>query len=449
MSEADFEWLEGRDDISHVTVGVVDLQGILRGKRLPKDQAKKVLTGGLKLPLSGGTTDIWGEDLHENELAMENGDADGICQYTGRGVLPVNWNSSPGAFVPVQMMGEDGKPFLGCSRYALIRLMERFHAKGWRPVVATELEFFLYDLEDGRPTSISSPVTGKKYSKADLLSIEQLDHLDDFLSDLHKECEIQGINADTMVSENAASQYEVNLLHVDDPVRAADDTVLFKRLIKGIARKHGMGATFMAKPYGDQAGNSMHVHFSLIDENDVNLFDNGGEEGTEMLRHAAGGLLKYMRESMLMFAPHYNSYKRLRPYSLAPTDVNWGYENRSGAVRIPASDAKARRIEHRVAGADANPYLVLTAMLAAALEGIENKIDPGAPIEGLAYEGRTHESLPASWYEAIELYANSDFCKEIFSETLHKTYLGVKKYEFGVFTSKITEFEHETYLDNV
>lgn len=321
MSTDDFDWLKENQDITHVSVGLCDLNGVVRGKRIPVEQAKKVLEGGLKFPLSVATIDVWGEDLFGNEYSIKNGDQDGICQYTGRGVLPVDWLSSPSAFIPISLLGEDGKPFEAESRYALSLLVDKFNARGLRPVVAAELEFFLYDLSSGEPSAISSPITRRRFDTTELMSVDHLDHLDLFLSDLHKSCEKQGIAADTMVSENAPCQYEVNLLHVDDPVRAADDTVLFKRLIRGVARKHGFGATFMAKPYGDQAGNSMHVHFSLIDGDGNNVFNDGSDEGSDIMQHAVGGLLNRLCETTLAFAPHFNSYKRLCPGLLAPINV--------------------------------------------------------------------------------------------------------------------------------
>lgn len=450
MSIDDFAWLEENQDITHVSVGICDINGVVRGKRIPVSQAKKVLEGGLKFPLSVSTTDVWGEDVFGNEYSDKNGDQDGICQYTGRGVLPVNWLSSPSAFIPVSLLGEDGKPYEAESRYALSLLVDKFNARGLRPVVAAELEFFLYDLSSDKPTAISSPITRRRFDTADLMSVDHLDHLDLFLTDLHLACEEQGIAADTMVSENAASQYEVNLLHVDDPVRAADDTVLFKRLIRGVARKHGFGATFMAKPYGDQAGNSMHIHFSLIDQDGNNVFNDGTIEGADIMKHAVGGLLRRMSETTLAFAPHFNSYKRLRPESLAPININWGYENRTGAIRIPDSPLQARRIEHRVAGADANPYVVLAAILGAALEGIDDKLDPGKPIEGSGYtENAETKAIPTDWREAIELFEKSEFTRSIFPEMLHTLLIGLKKYELKQFAEKITEFEHKTYLETI
>ena len=185
MSIDDFGWLEDNQDITHVSIGICDLNGVVRGKRIPVEQAKKVLEGGLKFPLSVATIDVWGEDLFGNEYTLKNGDQDGICQYTGRGVLPVDWLSSPSAFIPVSLLGEDGKPFEAESRYALSLLVDKFNARGLRPVVAAELEFFLYDLSSDEPaaipSAISSPISGRLFDTTDLMSVDHLDHLDLFL----------------------------------------------------------------------------------------------------------------------------------------------------------------------------------------------------------------------------------------------------------------------------
>ncbi|MFG1489662.1 glutamine synthetase, partial [Oceanospirillum sp. HFRX-1_2] len=206
-----------------------------------------------------------------------------------------------------------------------------------------------------------------------------------FFGEVRSACVEQGIPADTIISELGPGQFEINLMHVADPALAGDHATLFKRLVKGVARKHDFGATFMAKPYADKSGNGFHVHFSLIDKDGNNVFDDGTDAGSDLLRHAIAGLMETMADSMLIFAPHLNSYRRFAAGAHAPTFASWGYENRTVALRVPESEPVARRIEHRVSGADANPYLVLASVLAGALYGIENKLQPPSPIEGDAY----------------------------------------------------------------
>ena len=211
-------------------------------------------------------------------------------------------------------------------------------------------------------------------------------------------------------AENGGGQFEINLLHVPDPLKAADDALYFKQDMKGIARKYELAASFMAKPFLDRSGNGFHVHFSLLDREGRNVFDNGTADGSEVMRHAVGGVLAMMRSSSLVFAPHRNSYRRLTPNAHVASEVSWGYETRAAAVRIPGGSNAARRVEHRVAGADANPYLVLAAVLGAALEGIETG-SRGGP----RWWRRSEAALPIDWKEAIEgLRAErgggADFC---------------------------------------
>ena len=365
-------WLEGRPDITSLRAAVCDLNGILRGKRVPVAQAGKVLEGAMRMPYSITCLDIWGEDVKGNPLVFQQGDIDGRCEPTGRGFLPVNWLGSPTALLPLWMLNEDGTPYLGDPRRALAAVCARYAALGLTPVVATELEFYLVDTTGEVPTPPRSPVTHKFLDGDGALSIDDLDHFEAFFTDVYAACDAHGVPVDSAISENGGGQFEINLLHEPDPLKAADDALYFKRFVKGIARKYELAASFMAKPFLDRAGNGFHVHFSLLDADGRNVFDNGTADGSETMRHAVGGVLALMRASSLIFAPHRNSYRRLTPNAHVASEVSWGYETRAAAVRIPGGSNAARRIEHRVAGADANPYLVLAAILGAALEGMEN-----------------------------------------------------------------------------
>ncbi|MBW0158161.1 glutamine synthetase family protein [Sedimentimonas flavescens] len=441
-------WLAERPEIETIFACICDLNGVMRGKRVPADQAEKITSGGLRMPLSLLGMDIWGEDIEGNELVWDTGDADGLCDFTGRPLSPVDWTSRPAAFAQLWMRTENGEPFPGDPRRALANVVERFRKHGLTPVVATELEFYVVDPSGRTPQPPCSPVTGKRLDSDGALSLDELQHFDAFLNEVYDACAAQGIPADAAISENGAGQFEINLLHVDDPLKAADDAVLFKRLVRGIARKHGFAATFMAKPYGDRAGSGMHVHFSLIDDEGRNVFDNGGDEGTELLRHAVAGLIRTMQENTLVFAPHENSFRRLLPGSHAPSSVAWGYENRTVAIRIPGGSPKARRIEHRVAGADANPYLVLASILGGALLGIEGQWEPPAPILGDAYS-QTLETLPPDWASAIEAFDKGQHIEQIYSKRLKRMFIQCKLQELRRFTRHVTDFEYHSYLEAV
>jgi glutamine synthetase len=444
------EWLSQRDDIENVFACICDLNGTLRGKRVDVAQADKILEGSIRMPLSLAGLDIWGEDIEVSALVFETGDADGICRHTGRDIVPINWTSRPTALIPLWLFEENGQPFLGDPRHALSNVVVRFAARGLTPVVATELEFYLVDPSEPVPQPPLSPVTGRRLETDGALSLDELEHFDEFLNDVYAACRAQGIPADTAISENGAGQFEINMRHIGDALRAADDAILFKRLVRGIARKHGFAATFMAKPYGNRAGSGFHVHFSLEDENGNNVFDDGGEMGSAMMTHAVAGLLRTMQENALVFAPHENSFRRLLPGTHAPSSVAWGYENRTVAVRIPGGHHKARRIEHRVAGADANPYLVLASILGGALLGIENGWEPAEALTGDAYSvAKELPHLPLDWASAIQAFKNGEFVKSIYSPRLQRMFVDCKRQEQFRFNRHVTEFEYDSYLETV
>ncbi len=442
------DWVEANPEVASLRAAVCDLNGALRGKRIPVSQLDKVLAGELRMPLSIAGVDVWGEDIVGSSLVFETGDADGLCQWTGRGPLPLSWTAKPSALVPLWLAREDGAPFLGDPRQALAAVLERYAARGLTPMAASELEFYLVDSSQEIPQAPVSPISGRVLDRDAVLSLRELDHFDAFLDDVYAACAAQGVPADAAIAENGPGQFEINLVHVPDALRAADDAVLFKEIVRGVARKHNFSATFMAKPYGERAGSGFHIHFSLLDREGRNVFDDGSAQGSETLRHAVAGLLAAMGDSTLLFAPHLNSYRRLRPGSHAPSAVAWGYENRTAAVRIPGGASKARRIEHRVAGADANPYLVMAAILGAALHGIERSLAPPEPIVGDAYS-RKLPGIPPDWASAVEAFQRSTLIPELLSPTLQAMLVDCKRQEMDVFAERVTDFEYYSYLEAV
>jgi glutamine synthetase len=441
-------WLAAHPEIESVTVALCDLNGGTRGKRLPIAQAGKAFKGGLRMPLSTMGVDIWGADVMGNALVFDTGDSDGICEPTERGLLPVTWSTRPSAVLPLWMATEDGSPFPGDPRRALADITARFAKMGLTPVVASELEFYLVDPSDMHPRPPVSPATGRRLNFDGVYSVDELDAFAPFLEDVYTACAAQGVPADAAISENGCGQFEINLLHVADPLRAADDAILFKRIVKGVARKHGFAASFMAKPYGDRSGNGLHVHFSLIDGDGNNVFDDGTERGSDMMRNAVAGLVAAMPETTLLFAPHMNSYRRIRPGTHAPAAAAWGYENRTTAIRIPGGAPAARRIEHRVAGADANPYLVIAGILGAALRGIEEGMTPPEPVRGDAY-GKTLPPLPYDWASALAAFDQGALVPSFFDPTLRNLLSACKRQEMTVFAERVTDFEYDTYLETV
>lgn len=441
-------YLHDHPEIRTIRVAAADLNGQARGKRMPVRFAEKTATEGTRFPLSVMNLDIWGEDIDDSPLVFASGDPDGVLKPTERGFVPMPWLDAPSALLPLWMYHEDGRPFDGDPRHALARILARYARRGLTPVVATELEFFLID-DSGRELKVPrSPRSGKRRVAGDILSMRALDAWDVFFTDLYSACEAMDIPAEATISEAGLGQFEINLSHQNDALKAADDAWLFKLATRGLARRHGFAASFMAKPYEEYSGNGMHVHFSVLDPNGANVFDDGTQKGSATLRHAIAGCLEGLPGATLVFAPHGNSYDRLVPGAHAPTGIAWGYENRTTAIRVPGGAPQARRIEHRVAGGDVNPYLMLAAILGAALNGIEDGASPPTPITGNAYD-QDLPQIPADWGGAIDLFATDPTTARIFSQGLIRNFTATKRQELRYF-AELSEDERITlYLDTV
>ncbi len=420
-----------------IRAAVCDLNGIWRGKLMPAARLEKVLGGALRMPFSVPAIDVFGEDVADSPLVFASGDADALCLPTGRGALPELWQSGAAQFVPVVMAGEDGTPSAIDPRQILAMVAGKLAALGLTPVMALEMEFYL--VKPG-PTP---PQAG-----AQMLAIDNIDDHSAFFEAVYAACGAYGIPADAAISEGGAGQFEINLLHGPDPLVAADNAAFFKRIVKGVARAQGLAASFMPKPYADKPGSGLHVHFSLLDETGRNVFDDGSETGSETLRHCVNGLLALMPESTLVFAPHLNSYRRLMPDSHAPTGIGWGYENRTSAIRIPGGSPGARRIEHRVAGADSNPYLLLAVLLAGVLEGLAHKAAPPAATEGNAYEAGLPQ-LPADWAAAIKAFEAGEALERHLGRQFCDIFAAMKRQELSRFAQRVSDFELATYLTSV
>jgi glutamine synthetase len=441
------DWLSLHPEIKSLRMAAADLNGVARGKRLPLNAASKLSDGSARFPYSVLNLDIWGGDIEDSPLVFETGDQDGFLQVTGRGPVPMPWLATPAALVPVWMVHEDGTPFDGDPRQALQRVLDRYSARGLSPVAAVELEFFLVNDSGEALTMPALPTTGKQRARPDILSLSTLDAFDAFFSDLYDACDAMDIPADAAISEAGQGQFEINLMH-GDAMKAADDAWLFKMLVKGLARKHGFAATFMAKPYPEEAGTGLHTHFSVLDQDGNNIFDDGSDQGSDTLRHAIAGCLAAMRDSTLIFAPHASSYDRMVPGAHAPTAICWAHENRTAAIRVPSGPPKARRIEHRVAGGDVNPYLMLTAILGSALNGIEDAQEPVAPIEGNSYDQDLPQIL-TNWDQAIDTFATSAEVARIFPSELIRNMVLTKRQEQREIALMSQADQLSSYLETV
>ena len=441
-------WLDDHPEVRNVRCGAADLNGQARGKRVPRRFAAKLEEEGTRFPLSVLNLDIWGEDIDDSPLVFGSGDADGVLLPTERGYVPMPWLSSLSAILPLWSFHEDGTPFDGDPRHALANVVAKYTALGLTPVVATEMEFYLIDDSGREIRQPKSPKSGKRRAGAEILSLRALDAFDKFFNDLYDACDAMGIPAEAAISEGGIGQFEVNLEHVPDALKAADDAWLFKMLVRGLARNHGMAASFMAKPYEDYAGNGLHTHFSVLDKDGDNVFANDTFEGSEILKQAIAGCLTGMPELALIFAPHGNSYERLVPGQHAPTSISWAYDNRTASIRVPGGSFKARRIEHRVAGGDVNPYLFLAAVLGSALIGIEDKMQAPDPITGSAYDQKLQQ-LPSTWADAISAFDRGPLSRRIFNTQLVDNLLRTKRQEMNHFKELTPEEQLDLYLDTV
>ncbi|MBC6436561.1 MAG: glutamine synthetase [Rhodobacteraceae bacterium] len=416
-------------ELPSIRVAVADLNGQARGKRLRSTAMNKLAAEGIRFPYSVLGLDIRGEDIQDSPLVFASGDPDGLLKPTGRGPVPMPWLSSGAVLVPIWMFHADGvTPYAADPRQALAAVLARYAGRGWTPVTATELEFYLVDDSGKGPQVPASPGSATRRHQADILSLRELDAFDAFFTELYAGCAAMDIPADTASSEAGPGQFEVTLTHQPDALKTADDTWLFKILAQGLARKHGCAACFMAKPYPDYAGNGLHCHFSVLDAAGGNIFDDGSAGGSPRLHHAVAGSMAAMAGTMVIFAPHATSYDRFVPGAHAPTAAAWGYENRTTALRIPGGPPVARRIEHRVAGGDSNPYLFLVAVLGAAFAGLEEGHPPPPPLQGNAYD-QNLPRLPTTWPDAIARFGADPVTARLFAPGLIDAFTRTKRQE--------------------
>ena len=440
-------FLAAHPETETVELLITDTCGVLRGKWAPTATLSKAFGAGVNFPLSVFGIDVWGREVLETGLHVDTGDRDGFCRAVPGTLKPVPWAAHPTAQAVLTMHTERGVPFHGDPRTRLEAVVERLAGAGLAAVCAFELEFYLLDPAapahvTGSPAPVRAEPNGPE--RTNVLALSDLSAHSRLFGDIRAHAKAQGLPIDTIVKEAAPGQFEVNLKHRGDALAAADDVVLLKRLIAETAAVHGLKASFMAKPFMGWAGNGMHVHASLVDTSGQNVFAVPGT-GEPLLESAIAGLIETMAATTLLFVPTWNGFRRLQPGSYAPTRAAWGHNNRSVAVRVPASPPEARRLEHRIAGTDANPYLVLAAVLCGMLEGIERGLTPPPPTDRNAYE-EPAPPLPSTMGEAIRLFERSDFVRRTFGVEYRSLFAAVKAAEMAAFQAEITPLERSTYL---
>jgi glutamine synthetase len=427
-----------------------DLNTVERGKRIDRAGIARLFETGMLLPGSMFALDVQGGTLEATGLGFDDGDADRPCRPIPGTLFAVPWlREQDVAQLQLSMHEPDGRAFFGDPRHVLAKVLDRFHRLNLTPVVAIEYEFYFVDLQrgpDGLPRPPAGPLTGRREFRTQINSMADLTEYSAVLAAIDAACHAQGVPATTALAEYGPGQYEVNLAHQPDALAACDQAMRFKRIVKSVAREHGCDATFLAKPYRDMAGSGLHVHASLLDAAGGNLFACDDPEQSSDLRHAICGLLDTLGEGMAICAPGPNSYRRFRPEAYVPLTPSWSVNNRGSAIRIPVSDAVNRRIEHRLAGADANPYLVVAWMLAGIHRGLSRGVEPPPALSGNAYRQADAPALPVHWASALERFRASDFAREYLGKPFAQLYSVVKQGELDDFNSYVSPLEIEWYM---
>jgi glutamine synthetase len=437
------DWI-GQHDVSEVECLIPDMNGVLRGKVLPAQKFLKAIDGGaLYMPTSAllvcsdgnysGSIDE-GFAYADPDMLLAP-DLDTLC-LSGDGRR---------AFVIADASYPADRLWSALPRTLLKSVMALYAEKGWRAVVAPELEFYLTapNPDPREPVTAPTLANGRKESAQHPYDMEALELFDPVMRRIYEHCAVAGIPVDTLSHETGAAQLEVNLLH-GDPLKLADQVVLFKRIARKAAAEQGINITFMAKPMADQAGSAMHLHVSVVDVAGGNLFADGEGADTPDFRHFMGGLQKYIPEAMPLFAPHVNSYRRIRPSLSAPANVEWSHDNRSCGLRVPKGGSDARRVENRLPGADANPYLAIAATLLCGYLGVGEKLERRPEALGNVY--RSESTLPRTLPQALDRFAACEPVRALLGEEFFQTFLRVKQRELDAFESVVTAWEREHLL---
>jgi glutamine synthetase len=432
--------------IDEVECIVPDINGVQRGKVLP---AKKFLSSvrdkSLRIPGSvfictidghypDDIADIWDKDPDKILIA----DADTICVAPGF--------KSPTAFVIADCFHGDGTEVEIAPRTILKKVLGLYAAKGWKPIIAPEVEFYLVsqNVDPDFPLQPPTGSSGRAETASQPYGLEAMNEYEDIIDHIYDDCELMGLDIDTMIHEMGAAQLEVNFIH-GDPLKLADQVFLFKRAVRAVAKQHGVYATFMANPMAGQPGSAMHIHQSVVDiETGKNLFANANGRDSALFRSHVAGLVKLLPQVAPLFAPNVNSFRRMRPDSAAPINVQWGEDNRSCGFRVPISDKNNRRVENRLAGADSNPYLAIAASLVCGYIGMVERMVPPKAITGSAYNRA--RTLPRTLEAALDRFSSCKPVRNLLGEEFFDIFFAVKDHELFNYQSVVSSWEREHLL---
>ncbi len=441
-------WLNERR-VTEIECLVPDLTGVARGKILPRQKFTE--DRGMRLPEVVVAVSVTGEFPEEGAYydVIHATDRDMHLQPDPSTVRIVPWATDPTAQVIHDCYDKNGKLIPYAPRSVLKRVCDLYDAEGWQPIVAPELEFYLVARNTDPDMPLTPPVgrSGRAETSRQAYSIDAVNEFDPLFEDIYDYCEKMNLNVDTLIHEVGAGQMEINFFHAE-PLGLADEVFFFKRTVREAAMRHNMFATFMAKPIAGQPGSAMHIHQSIVDKaTGKNIFSNPDGTPSKLFYNYIGGLQRYIPACMSLVAPYVNSYRRLARFSAAPINIEWGYDNRTVGIRSPISTPEARRIENRVIGADANPYVAMAMTLACGYIGMKNALKPKQEMKGDAY--LSPYALPRSLSEALDWLQKEPEIAEILGPEFITVYTAIKEIEYAEFMKVISPWEREHLLLHV
>ena len=423
-----------------------DLNGVVRGKVWP---AQKFLqsreNGSLRMPSSVFSVTVTGEYADDEHSGESYSDPDVRLDPDPASLCVAPGFKTPTAFVFADALHRDGTPFEIAPRHVLKRVLALFEEIGWQIVVAPELEFYLTQINADPDFPLLPPAgrSGRSETAPQPYGLEAITEYEDIIEDIYEYAEAASLHLDTMIHEAGTAQLEINFNH-GEPIQLCDQVIVFKRIVRQVALKHGVYATFMAKPMQQQPGSAMHLHISALDRDGGTLFADGAGGMTDDFRHFVGGLQSLLPEVTPLFAPNVNSFRRMQPSHSAPINLQWGHDNRSCGLRVPTSDPANMRVENRVPGADANPYLALAASLVCGYVGVRDRIAPMPLVEGNAYvHART---LPRNLDTALDRLVRCEAVIELLGRKFVDAFLLIKADELAAFQDVISSWERDHLL---
>jgi len=444
---ADFEqWIRERN-IGEVECLVSDMNGIIRGKVLPAQKfIQTVQENTLRIPSSVYLITVTGGYFEDDNNLTAIVDPDVILRPDYSTLCVAPGYKMPTAFVIADAIQGNGKPFEISPRHVLQKVMALYAERGWKPVVAPELEFYLTQKNTDPDLPLLPPAgrSGRAETSPQPYGLEAITEYEDLIETVYDYAEIAKLQIDTLIHEAGAAQLEINFLH-GDPVKLSDQVMVFKRLIRQVALQHNVYATFMAKPMINQPGSAMHIHQSVVDiKTGKNLFSEKDGSDSPLFRHFIGGLQKVLPRLSPLYAPNVNSFRRMRPSYSAPINVQWGYDNRSCGLRVPICDPQSRRVENRLPGADSNPYLAMAASLIAGYIGMVEKLEPTAVMEASAYNKK--RTLPKTLEEALDMFDNCTAARNLLGSSFFDAFSQIKRAELDAYQEVISSWERDHLL---